>query len=95
MRESAPARRRPWLLLSFLVAAAGMLVSFAGLIYGVLTVGVPSQDPTPEMVAREAFHLEVSGWMIMVGAVMLFSGVLAFLAILVTRGAKLLAGRRN
>ena len=93
--ELAPHRRRPWLLYSFLVAALGMLVAFFGLVYGVLLVGVPSQDPTPQMVQREAFHVAVSGWIMLLGACLLFCGSLTFFSVLVTRGAVRMLGKRS
>ena len=86
--KSSPAKHRRWLLFSFLVAAIGCAVAFLGVIYGALLVGVPYQDPTPEMARREAFHVAVSGWIMSIGGGLLMCGVVALLCALIVRTAR-------
>ena len=83
--EPAPIARRPWLLISLLVAVIGFVIAFAGFIYSVVMVGVPYQDPTPEMVRRQDFHFSVSSSIEAIGGTLLCSGVLAFFMILIKR----------
>ncbi len=55
-----------WLAMG--MAAAGALTFFGGMVWSVFSgVAVPYQDPTPEMIAYEHFHLRVSVWMLAVG----------------------------
>ena len=83
---SSPAVRRRWLLF-FLLAVTGCAVAFLGVIYGGLLVGVPYQDPTPEMARREAFHVAVASWMMTIGGGLFVCGVLALLSVLIVRTA--------
>jgi hypothetical protein len=53
----------------------------AGLAYGVVMVGVPTQDPTPALAAVEAGAASISGWGMGAGAC-LFLASLAWFAVL-------------
>ena len=86
---------RPWLLRACLLSAIGLVVALLGLTYGTLLVGVPSQDPTPEMARREAFHMTIAGWVMAIGAGLLLCGILACLSVLVFRGVLRISGRRR
>jgi len=57
------------------------------MIYGALLVGVPSQNPTPEMARREAFHVFVSSWILTIGGGLIVCGVFALLYVLIVRVA--------
>ena len=83
------AAHKPWLLGSFLLAGGGLLVAFAALVYGVILVGVPSPDATPEIASREAFHSSVSGWGMLIGGVIFVVGSVTFLLVAMIRIAKL------
>lgn len=78
--------RQSWLRRSLLLGAFGLALLMAGFAYGVVMVGVPYQDPTPEMARREAFHLDVSGWGMAIGGCIVLLSVVAALAELVFRG---------
>jgi hypothetical protein len=52
-------------LLLFALAVGLFLV---GLAYGVVMVGVPTQDPTPAIAAAEARDIRISSWGMLVGA---------------------------
>ena len=73
-----------WLIPMLLIAAGGCVFA-GGLLYGVITVGVPTPDATPAVAAREArdadaaFLLMTAGFM--VGAV----GVAALVCVAVAR----------
>jgi len=84
---SSPVVRRRWWLYSLLLASIGCAVAFLGVIYGALLVGVPSQDPTPEMARREAFHVAVSGWIMIIGGGLFVCGGFALLCALSVRAA--------
>ncbi len=53
----------------------GLFVAAAGLIYGVLMVGVPYQDPTPAQAVAERSNLAISSWMMASGSVVFLVGV--------------------
>ena len=84
--------RKPGLLYSGMLAAVGLVAVFLGAVYGVLLVGVPYQDPTPEMARREAFHVSVSGWIMAIGVCMLICGVLALVLVAISRILSRVAG---
>ncbi|MDG1992137.1 MAG: hypothetical protein P8J43_06710 [Pirellulales bacterium] len=51
---------------------AGGVFFVIGLAYGVLSgVAIPLQDPTPAERALEKFHVQISQWLMMVGACLL------------------------
>ena len=54
----------------------GLALCLAAIVYGVVTVGVPGPDATPQMIARENFHLTIIGWLFWTGAALALSGVL-------------------
>ena len=58
-----------WLMLS------GFAVAIGGLVYGVLAVGVPYQDPTPAQAAAERVSVAISGWAMGSGTVMILVGL--------------------
>jgi len=74
--------RYPLILIAFAVC-----VFVFGLAYGVVTVGVPTQDPTPAIAAAEARNNSISAWGALVG-VCLFLVSLAWFAVIAV--AKLL-----
>ena len=47
----------------------GFVVAIGGLLYGVVAVGVPYQDPTPAQAAAERASFTISGWAIGGGSV--------------------------
>ena len=76
-----------------LVAGAiGFVLVVIGFFYGVVMVGVPYQDPTPEIVRREAFHNSVSAWTMAFGGFILLLSILAFVAIHLYRLSKRFRG---
>lgn len=52
-----------------LLIAAGMCMFAAGMVYGVVTVGVPTQDATPALVASEERDANRAGVLMAVGLV--------------------------
>ncbi len=82
---SASIRRAPWLTRLLIAGAGGIALLFGGFLYGVAMVGVPSQDPTPEMARREAFHLGVSGWGAAIGGCILLLSVIGIAGVLLFR----------
>ena len=65
--------RYPFILLAL---AIGLFV--VGLAYGVVMVGVPTQDPTPAIAAAEARDGSISGWGMGVGACFFFASLAWF-----------------
>ena len=57
-----------WLIPALLIATGACLFG-GGLVYGVVTVGVPTQDATPEVAAREARDVGRSGVLMAAGLV--------------------------
>ena len=84
---SSPKRRGPWLFRSMMMGMAGFALLFGGVIYGVVMVGVPYQDPTPEMARREAFHTDVSGWAMAIGGCVLLASIVAMAVVAIFRFA--------
>ena len=78
-------RRRTWLFRTLVLGALGLALLLAGFVYGVVMVGVPYQDPTPEMARREAFHLDVSGWGMAIGGCIVLLSIVVALSVLVFR----------
>ena len=62
-----------WLL----AAALGGTIAIGGIIYGVVSVGVPYPDATPAQAAAERTNLAVSSWTTILGGIMLVGGLLA------------------
>jgi hypothetical protein len=58
-----------------LIIALGFVVIVAGFFYGGIFVGVPYQDPSPELLARQNFHDSVAGYIYMSGFGMIVLGV--------------------
>ena len=91
--ENLTARdRRSCLMYAGALAVFGVVATLIGLIYGAVLVGVPSQDPTPEMAQREAFHVSVSSWIMAIGGCLFAVGVVAALFVWVSRSG---GTRRN
>lgn len=67
--------RYPLLLIALSAAVFGI-----GLGYGVVMVGVPTQDPTPAVAAAESRDVRIAGWGMLVGA-SLFLLALGWLAV--------------
>jgi hypothetical protein len=59
------------------LVAAGITISLAGLLYGVVFVGVPYQEPTPVQRSSEAFHYSVSGGILLAGVGITLLGLLS------------------
>ena len=57
------------------LAGIGLAGGLAGVVYGVVAVGVPAQDPTPAQAAAERFNLALSGWAMAVGGVVMVAGI--------------------
>jgi heme/copper-type cytochrome/quinol oxidase subunit 2 len=51
-------------------------MAIAGFVYGVVAVGVPTQDPTPAQAAAERFNLALSGWAMAVGGAVMVAGII-------------------
>ena len=57
------------------LAGIGLALAVAGFVYGVVAVGVPTQDPTPAQAESERFNLALSGWTMAVGGVVMVAGI--------------------
>ena len=57
------------------LAGIGLAMAIAGFVYGVVAVGVPTQDPTPAQAAAERFNLALSGWAMTIGGVVMVAGI--------------------
>ena len=77
--------RGSWFFRSMLMGVSGLVLLFGGRVYGVVMVGVPYQDPTPEMAQREAFHTAVSGWAIAIGGLVLLLSIVAVVVVVTFR----------
>lgn len=53
----------------------GFIIALGGLLFGVLTVGVPYQDPSPIQAAEERANLAISSWAMVGGTIFLSLGV--------------------
>lgn len=58
------------------IAGIGLAMAIAGFVYGVVAVGVPTQDPTPAQAAAERFNLALSGWAMAVGGAVMVAGII-------------------
>lgn len=67
---------------------AGFAVAIGGLLYGVLAVGVPYQDPTPAQAATERVSVTISGWAMICGTVMTLFGLIGMALIGASRLVK-------
>ena len=68
------------------VAGSGLAMAIAGFVYGVVAVGVPTQDPTPAQADAERFNLALSGWVMAVGGGVTIAGIIG-MAVAATRRA--------
>jgi len=59
-----------------IITFVGFNLCLLSFIYGVFFVGVPYPDAPPGLVQRQAFHLDVSQYIAMGGALMLLSGLM-------------------
>jgi hypothetical protein len=57
------------------LAATGLAVAIGGILYGVVTVGVPYPDPTPAQAAAERANLAIVEWAMVGGGLLLLCGV--------------------
>jgi len=80
-------KRGPWIFRSLILGACGLALSLASVVYGVIMVGIPSQDPTPEMAEQEAFHSTVSMLGMAIGGCLLLSAIVAIILVLAIRFA--------
>jgi len=55
------------------IAGAGFVIASGGLVYGVLTVGVPYQDATAAQAAAERTNVAISNWAMGGGILMLLA----------------------
>ncbi|MGB0595460.1 MAG: hypothetical protein ACPGLY_02025 [Rubripirellula sp.] len=78
-------KHRPWLRYALGMLATGFLVAFLGVLYGVLTVGLPSPDSPPGVQQREAFHLGISKVLAGVGVCLFAFGLMGFVITLLFR----------
>jgi hypothetical protein len=67
---------------------SGVAVAIGGLVYGVLAVGVPYQDPTPAQAAAERVSAAISGWAMGGGTVMTLVGLVGMVVIGTSRLVK-------
>ncbi len=81
-RRSRPGRR---VLVFGGAAIVGIVVAVAGLIHGVLFVGMPYPDAPPALLERQQFHLSVSNVMIQAGMLILGLSFIATVAASVIR----------
>lgn len=77
-------------LVPVLLIAAGVCVSAGGLVYGVVTVGVPGPDVPPAVAARDQRNMDVSFRLVVAGAVVESVGAAGLAGVAVAR-----AGRRS
>jgi hypothetical protein len=61
--------------LLLVLTLSGFVAAIGGLVYGVLAVGVPCQDPTPAQAAAERASAAISGWAMGGGTVMTLAGL--------------------
>jgi len=63
--------------MKFMVAMAvlGVVIAVCGLIYGVLAVGVPYQEPSAAQAAAEETYLTVFDWVMAGGGLMVVAGL--------------------
>ncbi len=66
--------RSHWYLLFI---GAGIVLIFVSFVYNLLFAGIPYQDPTPELVARYAFHAAVANTLFQAGGIVFLAGVIA------------------
>lgn len=71
---------------------SGFAVAIGGLVYGVLAVGVPYQDPTPAQAAAERVSDAITGWAMGGGTVMMLVGLVGMAFIGASRLVKLKSG---
>ena len=60
------------------IATTGIMLFAFGMLYGVIMVNVPYQDPTPAQSASENFHMAIWFWVMGIGLCVLAIGLLAF-----------------
>lgn len=80
-----PLLRMPWFRRFSILGGVGLAVTVGAMFYGAMTIGVPYQDPTPEMARREAVHLAVSSWAMIIGSCMILVAIVGDVAILIGR----------
>ena len=89
-------KRRPWLRYALRLLAIGALVTFLGLFYGVLTVGIPSPDAAPEVQQRERFHFGISKFLMILGICLLVFGLIGSVATILFRAvSRIWSGARS
>jgi hypothetical protein len=54
----------------------GALVVMVGIVYGVVTMGVPYHDGPPELLAREHFHMLITDAILGIGAILFGFGLI-------------------
>jgi len=63
-----------------LLIIVGVILILSGFGYGAIFVGVPYQDPTPEISAKYDFHLSAFGTVLVIGFSSLFLGMVGAVA---------------
>ena len=61
--------------------ALAVSVFVMGLVYGVVMVGVPTQDPPPSIAIAEARDIGISGWVMLLGTCLFLVSVVWFAVI--------------
>jgi hypothetical protein len=75
-------------LIPVLLIATGVCVFAGGLMYGVVTVGVPTPDATPAVAAREVRDADAAGLLVTAGLMIGAVGVAALTAVAVAQAAR-------
>ena len=61
-------------ILPVLILVLGLLIAAGGLLYGGITVGVPTQDASPAIAAAESRNMAISGWCMISGVILALVG---------------------
>jgi hypothetical protein len=75
-------------LVPTLFGVLGVCIAGSGLLYGVSTVGVPTQDASPAVKAHEARNVAIAGTVMVVGLAMFAVGVAGLTIVAVVRMAR-------
>ncbi len=71
-----------------ILTAVSVGLFVVGLAYGVVMVGVPTQDPTPAIAAAEARDVSISGWGMLLGAFLFLVSVVWLAVIAIVKRAR-------
>lgn len=73
-----------WLIPTF-ACGAGLITFVAGLMYGVITVGVPTPDAPPAVAAREVRDADLGFAVAAAGMLLMAAGTVGLVAVAVVR----------